>query len=170
MPSKRRNILHPGDILLFKPRGNVSFSDTLIIWGQKLFRQVPRKDKYVHVALVDRDTRFILEAKWPKTRRSNLITTKSNSKYKIEVYRVRGITEEQIKFALDWAHEHLDEWYDVPLFLTGFLYIKHTQICSTYVSNSFKAAKLDIPYGCGNKKFIVPDDYAIDNARLERIM
>ena len=170
MASKRRHVLRPADILLFKPRGNASFSDKIIVLGQKLFRQVPRKDNYCHVALVDKDTRFILEAKWPKTQRSELAPVAASSECKIEVYRVRNITPEQVKLALDWAHEHLNEWYDVTLFLTGFLALKHTEICSTYVSHSFKAAKLAIPCGCENKKFIVPDDYAIDKEGLERIM
>lgn len=167
----RRYILHPGDVLLFKPRGdNASFVDKLIVWGQRLFRQVPRKVNYCHVAIVDRDTRFILEARWPKTCITNLAVSRSKSKDKMEVYRVRNITPEQIKAALDWAHEHLNEWYDIPLFLTGFLDTKHAEICSTYVSHAFKAAGLDIPYGCENKKFIVPDDFYIDNSMLERIM
>lgn len=168
--NRRRNTLHAGDILLFKPRGNASFTDKLIVLGQKLFRKVPRKDNYCHVAIVDKDTRFILEARWPKTRRSNLLKTKLSSKCKIEVYRVRKITDEQIKLTLDWAHDHLNEWYDVPLFLTGFLAIKHTEICSTFVSKAFKNAKLYIPHGSENKTFIIPDDFAIDKLGLERIM
>lgn len=167
----RRYVLQPGDILLFKPRGeHASFADRFIVWGQKLFRQVPKRVNYCHVALVDRDTRFVLEAKWPKTKISNLAIIKQKTKHKIEVYRVRDLTPEQAKAAIDWAHEHLNEWYDVALFLTGFLDLKHSEICSTYVSHSFKAAGLEIPYGCTNKKFIVPDDFFIDNSMLERIM
>jgi hypothetical protein len=171
MASKRRHILHPGDILLFKPRGDsTSIIDKLIVLGQHLFRQIPRNDNFCHVALVDDDTRFILEARWPKTRRSHLADVRTSCTDKIEVYRVRGITPEQIKLTLDFAHEHLNEWYDVPLFLTGFLSIKHTWICSTFVSKAFKAAKLSIPYGCSDKVFIVPDDFAIDKKGEERIM
>lgn len=161
--------LKPGDILLFKVIPSSSWFSKLIGWGQKLFGRVPQGRGYCHVALVDIDTDLMLEARWPKTRVSKIDLDKLNKTYGIELYRVRGITPEQIDKAINWAHDHLDEWYDVPLLFTGWLVAKHSEICSTYVSHSFKDAKLDIPYGCGNKKFITPDMYYLDTIRLNRI-
>jgi hypothetical protein len=170
--NRRHNTLFPGDILLFRPRGakEATLTDKLIIWGQKLFRTVPKKMSYVHVAIVDWNPEFILEAKWPKTQISNLAVRKQTCKDKIEVYRIKNLTPEQCKAMLDYAHSHLDMWYDVPLFLTGTISLHNTELCSVYVSECCNAAGLDIPYGCKSKKFVVPDDFAIFNTMLERVM
>lgn len=169
---RRHNTLFPGDILLFRPRGKkaATFSDKLISWGQRLFRKVPKNVNYVHVAIVDWNTEYILESVWPKTRITNLAIKRATSADKIEVWRIKNLTSEQCKLMLDYGHSHLGLWYDIPLFLTGFLSIKHTEICSVFIAQICHAAKLDIPYGFMNKKFIVPDDYADFNTMLERVM
>lgn len=166
----RKYVLQPGDILLFKPRPSDSIVDKFIVWGQRFFRIIPKSIGYCHVSMVDLDTRYMLEAKWPKTRRSSIVEQRATGKEKIEVYRIRNITPEQVAKILKYAHDHLNEWYDVPLFLTGFLKVKHTQICSTYICDSCKAADLDVPIGCQNLKFVVPDDFYLDKITLERII
>jgi hypothetical protein len=169
---RRHNTLFPGDILLFRPRGKKTetFSDKLIVWGQRLFRQVPKNINYVHVAIVDWNPEFILEAKWPKTQISNLAARRATSKDKIEVWRIRNLTPEQLKKILDYAHDHLNEWYDIPLFLTGFISLHNTEICSVYISQACNAAELDIPYGFKYKVLVVPDDFIVFNTMLDRVM
>ena len=169
---RRHNTLFPGDILLFKPRGKreETFSDKLISWGQKIFRKVPKNVNYVHVAMVDYNPEYILESVWPKTKITNLATKRSTSTDKIEVWRIKNLTKDQCKLMLDYGHSHLGMWYDIPLFLTGFLSIKHTEICSVFISQICHAAGLDIPYGSAGKKFIVPDDFILFNTMLERVM
>jgi uncharacterized protein YycO len=122
------------------------------------------------VALVDKDTDLVLEAKWPKIKISTLEADTYKQRDQIEVYRVRGITDEQIETTLNWAHSHVGEYYDVLLLLTGWVDMKHSEICSTYVSKSFKEAGLDIPYGSKNKTMILPDNFGLDTIGLDRIM
>lgn len=169
---RRHSTLFPGDILLFRPRGakEASVTDKLIIWGQKLFRQVPKQMNYVHVAIVDWNPEFILEAKWPKSQISNLAVKRSTCKDKIEVYRIKDLSPEKLKLMLDYGHNNLGLCYDVPLFLTGVISLKHTFICSVYVARICNAAGFDIPYGFKDKKLVLPDDFAVFNTMLDRVM
>jgi hypothetical protein len=169
--NRRHSTLYPGDILLFRPRGDhATFTDKLIIWGQNIFREVPKKINYVHVAIVDWNPEYILEAVWPKTRITNLAEKRATSTDKIEVWRIRNLTSEQLKKMLDYGHSHLGMWYDVPLFLTGFISLKHTELCSVFVSQICNAAELDIPHGFTHKLFVMPDDFFDFNTMLERVM
>jgi hypothetical protein len=120
--------------------------------------------------MVDWNPEYILESVWPKTRITNLAIKRSTSTDKIEVWRIKNLTKEQCDKMLEYGHSHLGLWYDIPLFLTGCLSIKHTEICSVFVSQICHAAGLDIPYGSTNKKFIIPDDYIDFNTMLERVM
>lgn len=172
MQLRRHYNLYPGDILLFRPRGKKEedFSDKLISWGQRLFRKVPKDVNYVHVAIVDWNPEYILEAVWPKSRVTNLATKRATSTDKIEVWRIKNLTKEQLKKMLDYGHSHLGMWYDVPLFCTGFISLHNTEICSVFVSQICNEAGLDIPYGFKHKIFVVPDDFVIFNTMLERVM
>jgi len=162
--------LQPADILLFRTTHRSTWIDRFIVLAQKILYHVPPQARYCHVALVDKDTNLILEARWPKIKISKIDFSTHKQRDKIEVFRVRGITDEQREKVLQWAHDHVGEWYDVLLLITGFIDTKHAEICSTYVSKAFKAANLEIPYGNNNKKLILPDDFYGDNSRLERIM
>jgi hypothetical protein len=164
-----KSLMQPGDILLFKVEKKSTFVEKLIALGQRFYRHVPKQVKYCHVALVDKDTDLMLEAVWPKTRVTKIDFAKIEQHENVELYRVRKITPEQIDQVINWAHDHLDEWYDVPLLLTGFLDSKHAEVCSTFVSHAERAAQLEIPSGCSNKKLIVPDDYYEDVIGLDKI-
>lgn len=157
------------DILLFKVKDSSSFFRKLIVLGQRLIYKAPPKAKYCHVALVDSDTTLMFEAVWPKTRVSKIDFNKISKTEIVEVYRVQGLTRKQAAEVLTWARNHLDEWYDVALFLTGWLDIKHAEVCSTFVSRAFKAADLEIPHGAWKKKFVIPDDFYVDNAKMRLI-
>lgn len=159
--------LQPGDILLFKTTPKSSLKDRFIVWAQEAFYHTSKQADYCHVALVDRDINLMLEAKWPKIKISIIDFSISDQ---IEVYRVHGITDEQVEKVLDWAHEHVGEYYDILLFLTGWLDIKHAEVCSTYISHAFRTVNLEIPYGSSDKKLILPDDYYNDITQLDRIM
>lgn len=161
--------LKPGDILLFRSTHRSTLSERLIVWGQKTFYHVPKNARYCHVALVDKDTDFMLEAVWPKTRISKIDFSSHKQREKMEIYRVRGITDEQIEKTLAWAHNHLGEWYDIPLFLTGWIDIKHAEVCSTFVTHCFESASLEIPHVNDDQKLILPDDFYGDDVQLEKI-
>ena len=165
-----KKLLKPCDILLFRTTHRSTWTDRFIVWAQHTFYHIPPQARYCHVALVDKDTDLVLEAKWPKIKISTLEADTYKQRDQIEVYRVRGITDEQREKVLAWAHEHVGEYYDVLLLLTGFIDAKHSEICSTYVSKSFRNASLEIPYGSSKKVMVLPDDYGIDTIGLDRIM
>lgn len=160
-------LLKPADILLFKTTYRSSLASRFIVWAQETFYHVSKQADYCHVALVDKDTSLMLETTWPKTRVSKIDFSIAEQ---IEVYRVRGITDEQREKALIWGRSHIGEWYDVLLFLTGWIDTRNTEICSTFVSKAFREAGLDIPYGSNKKELILPDDFGIDTIGLDRIM
>lgn len=155
-----KNMLKAGDILLFEVTEHSAFHDKIISIGQKLLYQVPNNARFCHVAIVDQDTNYMYEAVWPKTRKS--LISSSNKNNVIQVYRVKGITAQEVKEALTWAKTHEGEWYDIPLFITGWISFKHSEICSTYVSHSLGAAGLSIPKVPKGQKIILPDNYADD--------
>lgn len=164
-----KSLLKPCDVLLFRTTHKSSLIDRVIVWGQRTFYHAPLQARYCHVALVDQNTDFILEAKWPKVKQSSITDYTYKQKDQIEVYRIKNITDEQREKILNDAQEHIGEWYSISLFLFGWTTAKHSVVCSTYVSKSCKAADLIIPYGSDNKKLILPDDYYKD-VGLNRIM
>lgn len=165
-----KNKLKPADILLFRTTPRSTESEKFIAWAQHVIYNAPVDAKFCHVALVDYDTDLMCEAVWPKTKISEIDFAVQGQPEKIEVYRVRNITDAQVQATIQWAHDHLDEWYDVPLFLTGWLDAKHAEVCSTYVSHGFQASGLDVPHGSNAKKLILPDDYYLDTVTTDRIM
>lgn len=164
-----KKLLKPGDVLLFRETHRSTLFERWIVWVQKTFYHIPKNVRFCHVALVDKDTDFMLEAVWPRTRITKIDFSTYKAKERIEVYRVRGITKEQIDKVLTWAHNHLGERYNFVLLFTGWTDSKHAEICSTFVSHAFRDADLEIPVNSWKKKLILPDDYYFDNARLERI-
>jgi len=165
-----KKLLKPCDVLLFRTTHRSTIVDRAIVWGQKTFYHAPKNARYCHVALVDRNTDLMLEAVWPKTHITPIDFSTYKEREQIEVYRVKDITEEQIDATLKWAYNHVDEWYDVPLLLTGWIDIKHAEVCSTYVSHSFEGAGLEIPSGSKGKRIVLPDDYYCDILKLEHII
>ena len=158
--------LKPGDILLYKVTKYSALHDKLIAICQILLYQVPRNARFCHIAIVDQDINYKLEAVWPKTRRS--LIAGDNIGEIMEVYRVIDITDAQIKSTLVWANANLNEWYDILFMITGWLDVKHAEICSTFVSHAFAAAGLLIPHVPKFQKIILPDDYA-DDRQLARV-
>jgi len=164
-----KSLMKPGDLLLFRAEKKSTLFEKLIVLGQRFYKHIPEQVKYCHVALVDKDTDLMLEAVWPKTRVSKIDFVKIEQHEALELYRVRRITNEQIDQAIMWSHDHLDEWYDVSLLLTGYLDTKHSEICSTFVSKAFKSAGVEIPFGSSKKALITPDDFGMDVVGLDRI-
>jgi len=150
--------LHPSDILLFKVKPSSSLTDKFIGWGQKVMGMAPTKVPYCHVALVAFDPLFVMEAVWPKTRISKIDWEEYNKKYDVQLFRVKNVTPRQQLDAIHWAEDHLNEWYDLPSFLFGWIQFKHAEVCSTYVTNSEKAA--GIIFKTEKNGFITPDEVA----------
>lgn len=162
----RQEDLHPGDLLLFKIKPASSIIDKLIGWGQKVMGFAPTKAAYCHVALVAFDPLFVMEAVWPKTRISKIDWEEYNQKYEIQLFRVKNVTPRQQLDAIHWAEDHLNEWYDLPSFLFGWIQFKHSEVCSTFVTKAERAAK--VYFKTEKNGFITPDMVAADQA-IERV-
>lgn len=132
--------LRPGDILLFEVIYNSPWHDKLIALGEKLLGKQFTKSSYCHAALIDTDTDMMLEAVWPKT---HIIPIKSRGN-KIQVFRVRNVTKEQCRIAVETAHKDLGLWYNIGKLFFGLFPRKHEVICSTYVGISWKGAKVKL--------------------------
>lgn len=170
-----KNLLQPGDILLYKPKSVFHVSAWFITWAQNVVGKNPLQGEvkigYCHVALVDYDTDYILEARWPKSKRSKLDWDKLDKEYDIELWRLKDIEPDTISKMLSWAHEHTGEWYDLGLFLWGWMDKKHEEVCSTFVSNAAAAAgKIFVQIKhIGLGTLITPDEIAGNTDLIERI-
>lgn len=164
--------LKPGDILLFRAHPGSGWTSRFIVWGQKFLGRASKGQTYCHVALVDKDTDFLMEAKWPKTRRWRIDWEYLDKTYDVELWRVKGATSVKVKLALDWAGDHLGEWYDLPLFLFGWIDIRHAEVCSTFIRNAWEAAgkhfKTNVDYG-SKQALITPDEIAANTELIKRI-
>jgi hypothetical protein len=160
----KKTILRPGDVLLYKPKSVFHISAWFITWAQNVIGKNPISGaKYCHVALVDSDTDYILESKWPKSHRVKLDWNKLDKAYDIELWRVREVTQSQIDKILEWASANLGEWYDLGLFIWGLFDMKHMEVCSTFVEKSLQNAGLALvpkKIIAGNKEFLTPDEIA----------
>jgi hypothetical protein len=156
-----QNDLQPGDLLLFKVKPASSILSKLIGWGQKVLGHAPTKAEYCHVALVAFDPTYLMEARWPKTRIWKIDWPTLNESYDIQLFRVKNTTTRQLLDAIHWAEDHLNEWYDVLELLDGWIAIKHTYICSTFVCEAWEAAGVDFRTGIND--FVTPDEIAASN-------
>jgi uncharacterized protein YycO len=165
-----KKLLKPCDILLFRETHRSTWIQRLIVWGQCTFYHVPKQARYCHVALVAGDTNLLVEAVWPKTHITTIDFSTYKNREQIEVCRIKDLTDAQREKILTWAYSHTGEWYDVLLLLTGWLSIRHTEICSVFVSKACKAAGLEIPHMHRKSGMVLPDDYVEFNTMLERVM
>lgn len=165
--------LKPGDILLYRVTKKSMIGAQIIGWFQNLVGKSPITGRtYSHVALVDWDTDYVLESRWPKSRRWKLDWKSLESHFIIEVWRVKGATKDEVQAALDWAHANLGQWYDLGLFIYGSFDRKHSEVCSTFVAKSwanaeriFKAFKR-----IGKvKNFVSPDEIAWHTEIIKRV-
>lgn len=158
--------LHPGDLLLFKVKASSSLTDKFIGWGQKFMGMAPTKSEYCHVALVAFDPESLMEARWPKTRIWKIDWKHLHKQYDVQLFRVKNVTTRQRLDAIHWAEDHLNEWYDLPSFLFGWIQFKHAEVCSTFVTKAERAAK--VYFKTEKNGFITPDQVAAQ-ILIERI-
>lgn len=169
-----KELLRPGDLLFYKPKNFKSgIAAWFITWAQNVIGKSPIEGKgYCHVALIDKDTDYLLESRWPKSRRWEINWIKLDKHYKIELWRVKETSTENIEKVMDWGYSHLGEWYDLGLFVWGLFDQKHKEICSTYVGKAWKNAGI---YFKLNKKinrnaeFTTPDELVNNTEILKRI-
>lgn len=166
-----KSLLKPGDILLFKPKSIFHVSAWFISWGENVMGKTPHDVSYCHVALVDFDTTYLLEARWPKSHRVTIDWNKLNAAYTVELWRVKDVSLSQISDAIDWGHKNVGEWYDIGLFLWGWVDEKHEEVCSTFVAKAWADAGIIFKQvkKVGVGTLITPDEIAGNTDLIERI-
>jgi hypothetical protein len=136
----RKEQLRPGDLLFYRPKAALPGS-WLIAWMQNVVGKSPiHKVSYCHVAIIDADTDYLLESRWPKSKRWKIDWKKLNKHYYIELWRMRNVEQPEIDKALEWAHANLGQWYDLGLFVWGMFDGPHMEVCSTFVAKAWRAA------------------------------
>lgn len=166
-----RSLMQPGDILLFRPKSVFHLSAWFIAWGQNVMGKTPHDVSYCHVALVDDDTDHILEARWPKSHRVVLDWDKLDEAYAVELWRVKTVTQKQIFKAVEWGRDNVGEWYDIGLFVWGWIDEKHEEVCSTFVAKAWAAAGIEFKQvkKVGVGTLITPDEIAGNTDIIQRI-
>lgn len=169
--SIRPELLRPGDLLFYRPKAPLPGS-WFITWAQNVVGKSPIHGvSYNHVALVDWDTKFLLESRWPKSRKWKIDWKKLHKYYYVELWRVRNVEPIEVKRALNWAHKHLGEWYDLSLFLYGMFDQPHREVCSTYVAKAWAAAgRFFVSHKTiGRYEFHSPDELAANTHIIKKI-
>jgi len=136
-----KSLLRSGDLLFYRPTKKSGISAWFITWAQNVIGKSPiHGPGYCHVALIDEDTDYLFEARWPKTRRWKINWKKLDKHYKIELWRVRKGNVEKVKKVVKWCSENLGLFYDIGLFIWGLFDFKHAEVCSTFVSKAWAEA------------------------------
>jgi len=134
-------MLRPGDMLFYRPKAKWSILSWFITWAQNIIGKSPIHDKsYCHVGIIDWDTDYMLEARFPKSKRSKINWKSLSKQYHLELWRVRKVQKEEVEKALEWAYANLGLWYDLGLFLWGQIDFKDAEVCSTFIAKAWKAA------------------------------
>ena len=123
-----------GDFILF-PVSPSRWTSKLVGWGERLIGQDPSPKSYSHVAIVGPDLEHMYQAYWPKIQISP-ISLQGN-----EIYRIKGITSDQIKAMMLYCQSQVGQWYDMLAILTfGKFQIGGTEVCSQLAYNAGLAA------------------------------
>jgi len=137
----RKQMLRPGDLIFYRPKKTWSIGSWFIAWAQNVIGKSPIHNvSYCHVGIIDSDTNYLLESRWPRSRRWKINWKKLEKQYHLELWRIRHVKKEEIEKALNWCYEHLNEWYDLGLFIWGLFDFKNAEVCSTFVAKAWKAA------------------------------
>ena len=169
----RKKAMKPGDILFFRTKKGSLPGSWLISWFQNIVGKSPIHGvSYSHVGIVDWDTNYILDSKWPKSKRRKIDWKSWNKHYGLELWRIRKVKKEEVKKALDWCYAHLDEWYDLGLFVWGMFDVKHAEVCSTFTAKAWRAAGriFKVFKRIGKvKNFHSPDELVANSNLIKRI-
>jgi len=155
-----KDILQPGDLILFRVGPTSTWLDRMIGRAQKWIGEDPPSVKeFCHVGIVGPGGNTIIEARWPKVKIGPLDLPDLLTRNPIDFYRVKDIPPEQVSAVLAYAVTQLGQWYDFAAIATfGFIQLGHAAVCSQYVWEWFlNGAGIEL---CKWSPLISPDDIA----------
>lgn len=144
----------PGDIVLFRILPHSGWFKKLIGWGERRMGDERDKKAYCHCAIVATAT-TIIEATWPRVRQRAF---DPRDRLDVEIFRVQGITPQQVGSVLAYAYAcvHKGELYNLTGLLTfGLIQILHSAVCSQFVWQAFTGGGIVL---CPYETLSTPDD------------
>lgn len=130
----------PGDIILYPVTPRSALTSRLIAAGELLIGAGRGMESYSHAAILAEDMRHQFEAKWPKTGRFRIDSSRI-----YEVWNVGNPSDSQRIRILDYCLDHEGEWYNMIGLLTGgLLGLPRTAVCSQFAGYAYSAAQLKI--------------------------
>jgi len=106
---------------------NSSWLGKLIGQGQKWIGKAPSQSAYEHVVLFS-SPMSIVEGYWPRVRERPFDPTGCEG---LEIYRIKGITPQQVIVLVNEARSHIGELYNVVGIATfGLVQLGHAVYCS----------------------------------------
>lgn len=151
----------PGDLLLYSVTPKSGVVSRLIATVELWRKEGDYKTQYSHVSVVSSKQDYQFEAMFPKTRESQIDWTDP----RIELWRVKDSTSDQVTQVLSWCRAHVNCYYDVGQVFMGFFRLSNTYSCTKFARQSWLDAGRDIVPGAG--KFIGPNDLV--NPTIERV-
>jgi cell wall-associated NlpC family hydrolase len=160
--------LKPGDLLLFRVTPKSSWLAKIIVIGEKILGSSIFKKSYSHIGILDYDTDFMYESRWPRSRRTKLDWTRLNKYYILESYRVKNATSDMIDNVITWCNNHLGMKYDLGLFFFGLFDQKNMEVCSTFVAKAWSSVGV-ILRRRSSQKLITPDEIIRNKHILKKV-
>ena len=131
----------PGDAVFYPVTPRSDWASKFVAIGEMFLRMGKSHEMFSHVALLDRDTAYQLEAYWPRTRRSRI-----DQRRPYEVWRLKGESTARRKLSLYWAYENLGQWYNLLGILFGWMKFRfHNRYCSEFARSAKRAAGFHLP-------------------------
>ena len=147
----------PGDLIFYRVTPSSSLFDKIVGILQLLRGEGKGATQYSHVAIVDRDTNYCIEARWPRVRRALIDWNHPE----LELWR-RPLGSAQAAVMLLMARNMVGDRYDLIGLIFGALGSRHRAICTTLVRKVF--ASIDIEIGAGAGKILTPSELVADPA------
>lgn len=155
-------LVRPGDLVFTKVTPQSTFGAKIIAIASILRKEGTRATQYSHVAIVDWDVNYVIEARWPKLRRTQIDWSDSN----LEIYRIQNFSVNKATAFMNHANSCIGQWYDLGQFLFGLFNFKKAEICTSLVINSAKVAGISLGQAAG--RLVTPNELAED-PQLKRI-
>lgn len=156
-----QELAQPGDVLLYSVTPKSGLVARLIATVQMWRKEGDYKTQYSHVSVVSGKPGYQFEAMFPKTR--EYVVDWQNPR--LELWRVKGATQEQTKLALAWCAAHIGCYYNVGQILMGAFKLSNSYSCTMFVRQAWLHAGIDTVPSAG--RFIGPNEFI--NPAIERI-
>ena len=150
-----KDLAFPGDLLFYRVTPKSSFRAKMIAWVQMLRGEGAGSFEYSHVAIVDIDTDYKIEAVWPRIRRVKINWGDQD----MELCRV-SIMSWMGERAAEEAAKFIGRWYNVGQMLFGMVNWGKGRICTTLMRTAYQPMGMTLAEEAGD--FLSPNELRDD--------